>query len=341
MAAGRGVTDIPSPTAWDGHGEVERLSRGQDYLGNIARMLGDLQGVSTVIHELVQNADDAPGATEMRFTVTADRLEVWNDGLFDRCEDVRAFDCAWLDTAGHRCDFHSFRMVGSGDKRDRPGTTGAFGIGFTAVYQITDQPELISNGEHWIVDEMASHDGRIRRVLDGASEPGTTFLLPWAVAASPFRAAMRQEPVTAEEIASFPQQLRDGTVRAMPFLKNLQRITIVAPGQRSTYDLDRSEDQLDLVASDGPDRSWALMAGAFDGEAAELKSDHPNVIEEARSPAVTIAVPLEEEISTGRLYATLPTEESSHLPFLINADFFPASDRKRIQFDGPQGDWNR
>ena len=34
----------------------------------------------------------------------------------------------------------------------------------------------------------------------------------------------------------------------------------------------------------------------------------------------------------------LPTEESSHLPVsLVNADFVPASDRKRIRFDDAPG----
>src|SRR5262249_17845368 len=142
----------------------QRLSRGTDYIGNIARMLGDLQGASTVIHELIQNADDAPGATRMQFTVTDDALEVWNDGIFDRCDDVTTPECAWLEAKGHRCDFHSFRTIGSGDKQSRPGTTGAFGIGFTAVYQLCDLPEVISNGEHWVVEEMAAHDDRIRRL---------------------------------------------------------------------------------------------------------------------------------------------------------------------------------
>ncbi len=36
--------------------QVERLSRGQDYIQNIARMLGDLQGTGTVVNELIQNA---------------------------------------------------------------------------------------------------------------------------------------------------------------------------------------------------------------------------------------------------------------------------------------------
>ncbi len=127
--------------------DFESLSRGSDYLGTIERTLGDLQGPRTVIYELIQNADDAPGASRIRFRVGADALEVWNDGIFDRCQDVTTDDCEWLAARDHRCDFHSFREIASGDKRQRPGTTGAFGIGFTAVYQLTDRPELLSNGE--------------------------------------------------------------------------------------------------------------------------------------------------------------------------------------------------
>ena len=35
--------------------ETQSLSRGQDYIENIARMLGDLQGTNTVVYELLQN----------------------------------------------------------------------------------------------------------------------------------------------------------------------------------------------------------------------------------------------------------------------------------------------
>src|SRR5262249_32900497 len=153
----------------------------------IERTLGDLQGPRTVIHELIQNADDARGATRQRFTVTATTLEVWNDGVFDRCRDVSTDECEWLADRRHRCDFHSFRKTASGDKRSRPGTTGAFGIGFTAVYQLTDRPELFSSGEHWIVDEMASEKDRIQRDRTPPDIEGTMFRLPWATEQSEFR----------------------------------------------------------------------------------------------------------------------------------------------------------
>src|SRR3954454_6219498 len=120
--------------------EELKLSRGWNHLGEIAKTVGDLRGLRTVIHELIQNGDDAPGATRMRFTVRDDALEVWNDGEFERCSDITTPECELLADRGYRCDFHSFRDMGSGDKRNRAGTTGAFGIGFTAVYQLTDLP---------------------------------------------------------------------------------------------------------------------------------------------------------------------------------------------------------
>ena len=125
-----------------------RLGRGIDYLGSIARMLRDLSGFATLVYELLQNADDDPGATTARFDITSKALIVWNDGQFSDCgsQDLHPDQCPWLTDRGQRCDFHRFRSLSSGDKGRRADLTGAFGIGFTAVYQITDQPEIVSRG---------------------------------------------------------------------------------------------------------------------------------------------------------------------------------------------------
>src|SRR5207247_11001320 len=56
-------------------------------------------------------------------------------------------------------------------------------IGFTSVDQITDHPEIISSGQHWVIDETQPEADRIRvhrrcQVCEG--EMGTRFILPWA-----------------------------------------------------------------------------------------------------------------------------------------------------------------
>ena len=116
---------------------------------------------------------------------------------------VEGSQCTWIaeGSDGHRCDFHRFRLIGSGDKRLQEGTTGAFGIGFISVYQLTDQPELISSGRHWILREERTEDQRIEE-CPGCLEcnqpdlPGTRFILPFARdETAALRRALRAEPV--------------------------------------------------------------------------------------------------------------------------------------------------
>ena len=163
------------------------LSRGIDHLGDLGAKLRDLQGYRTLAYELIQNADDARESKSVTFDVSQEALIVDNDGVFSDCGKVEAADCSWREDQihGHRCDFHRFRMIASGDKRREEGTTGAFGIGFIAVYQISDCPELISGGRHWILHEEEVEDRRIQ-VCSGCAKcstqslPGTRFVLPWA-----------------------------------------------------------------------------------------------------------------------------------------------------------------
>jgi hypothetical protein len=278
----------------------------------------------------------------MRFTITEKALEVWNDGEFERCRDVATLECSWLETRRHRCDFHSFRKMASGDKRNRPGSTGAFGVGFTAVYQLTDRPELLSNGEFWIIDELLPEEQRIQRAVPEMGQVGTTFRLPWATQPSRFRSEVRQEVVSAATIASFIFELFEAIPRAMPFLKKLCTID-AADGMRSrTFERRTTTDGLVVTASDGDEYKWFVLRGDFNAVAVDLKAKHPSLIEDARSSAVAVAFPIDHQDPAGLLYATLPTEEAAHLPVLINADFYPGSDRKRIRFDeAPESEWNR
>src|SRR4051794_15032503 len=109
-----------------------------DFLGFLSSKLRDLRGYATLAHELTQNADDAPGVTSLTFDVRRDALVVENDGSFrDK-------------------DFNRMQVIAGGGKREEEDTTGAFGIGFIAVYQVTDRPEIRSAGRRWVLrpDEL-------------------------------------------------------------------------------------------------------------------------------------------------------------------------------------------
>src|SRR4051794_9554154 len=96
-----------------------KTGRARNYIESLRGDLQDLQGPRSLIAELIQNADDAVGATCIRFEISPEALIVWNDAEFSQCEDIYAAEC-WLSVQGlERCDFHSFREVSGAAKRKR------------------------------------------------------------------------------------------------------------------------------------------------------------------------------------------------------------------------------
>ena len=325
------------------------LSRGIDYLGNLGAKLRDLQGFKTLAHELIQNADDVLNVTEMTFDVCDYALIVDNDGVFSDCGNVEQPECRWKNEKDHLCDFHRFRLVGAGDKRAEEGTTGAFGIGFIAVYQITDQPELISNGRHWILHEEKSEDKRIE-VCTGCEKcndpqlPGTRFIFPWAKDAnSELRKKLRANAVTESDIETLIDELVQSLPPAMLFLKRLKRIELKRNGKSlRVFERARDGDTL-LLTSGNPDEDqiWYIFQGDFEEDAERLKAEHQGRIESKRLSEVNIAIP-QENTCKGLFCAFLPTEQETGLPLHINADFFPSNDRKRLNLtSGYEAEWNR
>lgn len=331
--------------------DPEFLSRGIDYLGDLGAKLRDLRGYRTLAHELIQNADDARDATSMGFDVGEDAIIVDNDGVFSDCQQIRDLECPWKEdgTHAHRCDFHRFRKIFAGDKRSEAGTTGAFGIGFIAVYQVTDRPELISAGRHWILHEEEAENRRIE-VCPGCPKctargfPGTRFILPWARdPVSDLRQKLQAEPVSVEGPHRILEELQQTLPVAMLFLKRLRTIEVKQAGDQIAL-FQRMDHADSLIVTDGTpekDQVWHIVRGDFLDAAKKLQARHPGRIEKKRSSQVTIAVPA-SNIRTGLLCASLPTEQDVGLPFHINADFFTTNDRKRVILaDDYQSEWNR
>jgi len=316
--------------------EDEFTYKAQDvsYLGFLETQLRDLQGIATLAYELIQNADDAkdlegrPTSSWISFDVREEALVVENDGVF------------------RPVDFERLQMIAGGGKRLETATTGAFGLGFLAVYQVTDNPEIFSAGRQWTIHPEAAPEKRIRERK--TETDGTRFRLPWAFdPASAVRQTLRLPAVRREALDEMTANIGEALELAALFLRQLQVLEVKREGRlirRIERELSPATEgpgqQLRLQDESGQRATWLLFSGTF--AAADLRARYRGQIEEERGDRVRLALPTDDGQHQGRLFAGLPTETTTPLPLHINADFFPTSDRKRIHFAGGyQAEWNQ
>ena len=191
--------------------EYKYFSRGTNHIGFISNQLKDLTGYKTLANELIQNADDAK-ASNISFNITEDALVVINNGVFTKCNNINYEDlkkeCLFKP---EKCDFHGFANVASQHKTKKENTTGMFGIGFLTVYQITDCPEIISNGVHWIINDLEEESKRIKweKTVKLNKSEGTKIILPWAKDKdSKMREALNFQHVTETVIAEIENKFK-------------------------------------------------------------------------------------------------------------------------------------
>lgn len=314
--------------------EPEYLSQGVNYLGFLSQQLGDLRGITTLAHELIQNADDAKdeagelSATLIIFDIRDDAFIVSNDAVF------------------REVDFERMQEVAGGSKRSEAGdrTTGAFGVGFISVFQVTDRPEIESAGRRWILRPEEQESRRIAQTWNRSitEDKGTVFRLPWAYEDSHVRQELKVSPVSRGSLDSFTDELRESLPSVILFLKKIETIELRRNGKKVSRVTRVTEGNDILIDCDGVSEVWRVINGAFQEEALDLKRRFPS-IEKNREPSVRLAIP-HAFIDEGLLFATLPTMQPTGLPFHLDADFFPTSDRKSIPFEDSndhRSEWNR
>ena len=115
-----------------------------------------------ILKELLQNADDAR-ASELHFIY--DKREHGTERVFSEkwCELQGKALCVYNNRPFSQDDIKGIQKLGQGSKRDDPALTGQYGIGFNAVYHLTDCPSFITNNESLCV--MDPHC----RYADGAT----------------------------------------------------------------------------------------------------------------------------------------------------------------------------
>lgn len=151
------------------------------------------------VYELLQNADDA-NAAEVTIILREDRLLFKHNGTkhFDITDDND-------DPVG---DINSITGIGNSSKENNQNKIGKFGVGFKAVFQYTDTPEIYDEPfkfkiEDLIVPTFIEHDHPVRKAGE------TLFVLPF-----------RDPQKAFGEIKSRLETLKNPIL----FLRNLKKI---------------------------------------------------------------------------------------------------------------------
>ncbi|MGO8960928.1 MAG: sacsin N-terminal ATP-binding-like domain-containing protein [Streptosporangiaceae bacterium] len=277
----------------------------------VLELLGQLYSERThFIFELIQNAEDA-GATDLTFTLFADRLEVSHDGRDFTVADVRGI-CG----------------VGQGTKADDLTQIGKFGIGFKAVYAYTDSPRVHSGAENFRIEKYVrpySVDP-----LGGAAL--TVFVFPFDRAEVPAAVAVKEISAALANIGT----------RTLLFLRNIERIR-----SRGLVGADIVLERTSAARAHSGRRVW-LSSGQPLGRGDEEWFVWERQLEALGQPdqRVEIAFMVRAEIDSRRLIRLetsplvvfFPTQKETFLGFALQGPFRTTPARDNV----PEHDeWNQ
>jgi hypothetical protein len=275
------------------------------------------------ILELLQNAEDNEyGGKQPELTLRIEAEDPTGISLSDGCLVVLNNEVGFQPE-----NVRSLCSVGQSTKKNRNnGYIGEKGIGFKSVFRVTDSPHIFSNGFQFRFHVPTESEGFgyilphwVKDVPPVVGEGFTAILLPL-------------QPGKRELIAGQLSRIAPETIL---FLTKLKRLA-VAEGRS----ISRDDWKGSLVTLRSNDENSLYLVHS-------KPCDKPHDLTEEKRPdisqrKVTIAFPLKTSTAcNGRIFAFLPTEFDSGLPFLVNADFILKSDRERVLEDRRWNQWLR
>ncbi|CAG2253087.1 Sacsin [Mytilus edulis] len=119
----------------------------EELVTRIRRILSGYPCDVGVLKELLQNADDAK-ASEMHIVLDYNYHEA--DNLFsDSWISLQGPSLlVYNDSSFSEADIKGIQRLGIGSKGDDPTKTGQYGVGFNAVYHLTDVPSFLTKGKN-------------------------------------------------------------------------------------------------------------------------------------------------------------------------------------------------
>lgn len=287
------------------------------------------------VYELVQNADDNK-SRHLELQLGKDELLVWNDGCQFTKRDVR-----------------SICSIGLSNKDLTQ--IGTFGIGFKAVYNYTDLPEIYSGDERFRIRDLTKPEGididdMTPRIIELVDQGRTVFRLP-------FKDSLRQQ-----DIGALKNRLCHLEKRALLFLYHLETVQWRDEQdggsyscRRCLYDEIQNVSQVELMANGDDQTSETFLVFRKDVQPpkevidellqnAEEDDERQRIERSAtKQQPVEVAFKLRDgqiaAMDSCVLFAYLPTQKETHLRFLIQARYQTTPARDNIPIDNPWNKW--
>ncbi|MBE1465894.1 sacsin N-terminal ATP-binding-like domain-containing protein [Kibdelosporangium phytohabitans] len=263
--------------------------------------------------ELAQNAADAAGfGGHLRLSIVDGELRAANTG-------------APLDADG----VAALASLRASSKRDILGTVGQFGVGFSAVLSVTDEPEVVSStGSVRFSAQRTREIPEIQRHVAARSGQVPVLRLVWPTDSAPpagfdteIRLPLRADVDQAALLANFREQAPD-LLLALPGLASIE-----VAGSRWT-----SSDSGDTVVLTGPAGTtrWMLRRGS-----GKLSDTAGLGMETSAEWLVCWAIPVTDAgvpqpLAEDVLHAPTPTDERLSLPARLIASLPIEASRRRV-----------
>ena len=309
----------------------------QEYKRAVHRLTQLYSNKTHFVDELVQNADDS-GSRCMELLLGEKGLYVWNDGKQFSEKDVS-----------------SICSIGLSNKDLTQ--IGTFGIGFIAVYNYTDLPEIYSGNKRFRIRDYRKREDIDKvdsKVAKQIGKGRTVFRLP-------FKDRLRQE-----DIAGVKEGLCKLEKRFLLFLRDLETVQWrdERDGQTGSYSCLRHvhktiQDalQVELIASINGNDQLSETFLVFRREVQPPQVIIDELLQQAeedeeqhriqRSAKQQQPVEVAFKLIDGRitamdscvLFAYLPTQRETHLRFLIQGRYQTTPARDNIPNDNPWNKW--
>ena len=222
----------------------------------------------SILKELVQNADDAE-ATKVHFIYDKRTLKHERVLQYNPKEIQGPALCVYNNKYFSEDDFNGICKLGIGSKQDDPEKTGQYGIGFNAVYHLTDCPSFLSDDNTLcILDPHCEYspeavpdapggrynniDDRFREIFSNTCrgylgdfadkfplKGSTMFRLPLRTAeqSQTSKISISRRPVTDEDMTGLIEEFQQEAKKLLLFLNHVKTIGLWEINKKSELKL--------------------------------------------------------------------------------------------------------